>query len=416
MSSQASSQADSYQLVRCLRTTESSETHEAVHPARPGRFLVEVVTPPEGGNALESFERELATLSEAGNPNILPVVGLGQLPDGRTAAIWELPGGTLAQWFHRGGAVSAEAALELVAGVAKGLEAAHTRGIAHGNVSADNVFLADGGEGGLGAVKLGGFGLRWLGKERPAASGARPGISRDLAGLAEIAEHLLAPLELPAEPSARGRKNVPTPSALIERARGEGSGRLFASAVEFADALSLAVKTHLPEASEPAFDPGEDAAGNRESEAPRPGRLGRVVARVGVATLATVVTVVIVGMLADPDSGKEPPRVVMKPAAPVVVPQAEPPPAPPARPVAPPPEPAEPARPAAEPPVAAPVAAAPAAAPATKSKPSVVTIRPPERKSSAPRARRGLVWSSRLQRLVTVDELKAEQAKPPASR
>jgi serine/threonine protein kinase len=404
MSSQASSQADSYQLVRCLRTTESSETHEAVHPARPGRFLVEVVMPPEGG-ALESFERELATLSDAGHPNILPVVGLGQLPDGRTAAIWELPGATLAQWFHRGGAVSAQAALELVAGVAKGLEAAHSRGIAHGNVSADYVFLADGGEGGLGAVKVGGFGLRWLGKERPApTSGARPDISRDLAGLAEIAEHLLAPLEMPAEPAARGRKNVPTPSALIERARGEDSGRLFASAVEFSDALSLAVKTHLPEASEPAFDPGEDAAGDRESEAPRPGRLGRVVARVGVATLATVVTVVIVGMLADPDSGKEQPRVVMKPAAPVVAPQAEPPPAPQARPVAPPPPPA----------AAAEVATVPATPPPA-SKPSVVTIRPPERKSSSPRARRGLVWSSRLQRLVTVDELKAERAKPPAS-
>ena len=169
-----STQADSFQLVRCIRTTETSETHEAVHPVRPGRFLVEVLTAPDRANVVESFERELADLSDAGSPNIVPVVGLGQLPDGRTAAIWELPGTTLAQWFHRGGSASAEAALGLVAGIAAGLEAAHTRGIAHENVSPDNIFLPDDGNGGIGGVKLGGFGLRWFSRQGPDTADRNP--------------------------------------------------------------------------------------------------------------------------------------------------------------------------------------------------------------------------------------------------
>ncbi len=470
-----SNQADSYQLVRCLRTTEISETHEAVHPARPGRFLVEVVTPPPARpDLLDGFERELAALSEAGNPNILPVVGLGQLPDGRTAAIWELPGGTLAQYFHNGGAASADAALDLVAGIARALEDAHSRGIAHENVAADNVFLPDGAEGGMAAVKLGGFGLRWFSANGPtatAAAGARAEISADLAGLAEIAERLLSSVELKASHATLGRKTIPAPGTLLERARGSGSGRLFASAIELSEALALSVRAHLPDNAEPAFQPAGDASPAPEAEEPRSGRLARVVARVGVATLATVTTVVVVGALADPDFGGEgsrtqarptapevlarparignfsPPVVVAPPAAPPAAPAPSPPaalaPSPPVAPRAtpPPPPPASPpavaARPApGEPPPARPLPAP--ARPAPARSPSVLNVvepsfDPPENTprersrarartepnatagkprvtaqpsdpSRTPRARRGLVWSNRLQRLVEIEE------------
>src|SRR6185503_2180920 len=129
-----SSEADSYQLVRCLRSTETSETYEATHPTLPGRFLVELFAPGQDAAAMESFEAELASLAELGHPNILTVIGLGKLPDGKTAAIWELAGGTLAEWLHRGRSASAEAALGVVSGIAQALAAAHARGIAHEKV------------------------------------------------------------------------------------------------------------------------------------------------------------------------------------------------------------------------------------------------------------------------------------------
>jgi hypothetical protein len=467
-----STQSDSYQLVRCIRTSAVSETHEATHPARPGRFLVEVLIASDRLGALEGFESELATLAAAGSPNILTVVGLGQLPDGRTAAIWELPGETLTDWFHRGRAASLDAALALLAALANGLEAAHARGIAHGNVGPENVFLVDGASAGMTAVKLGGFGLRWFARSGPTAtSTARPDISSDLAGLAEIAERLLTPLELLSESYNRQRKSVPTPRTLIHRARSEGSARLFASTPEFCEALAMSVRVHTPEASEPTFETGHQEADPpprveahhgpdaHEPAAPRASRLGRTVARVGVATLATVTTVVIVGWLADPDSrsesaaaarpaqavpGRRDPslplgRLRPEPTPPPPVLSAAPPrPIEPARavPVAPRPAPALAARPPAPPapvPVAAPVARPPAPpperpAPVPAAPPAAVArtpapvaaprANPPDvidaqtsERPRLPRARRGVVWSNKLQRLVEIEEPPAPGAK-----
>jgi serine/threonine protein kinase len=445
-----STEGDFYQLARSLRANELSETYEATHPARPGRFLVEVLAPspdppgelPSPGARLEGFERELVSLADAHNPNILEVIGLGQLPDGRTVAIWELPGATLAERLGRrepsqssgspgGPPPSAEVALGLIAGIANALQAAHERGVVHERMSLDDVFVLEQTEGGFLGVKLGGFGLRWFSPTGPRADAGPPlEIGADLAGLAEIAERLLEPLDLLSTPPAPSSEEAPPPATLIARARGESAGRPFESVVQFSETLARAVRVRLAEASGSTLAPF--------AAVPEPGvasssRLGRVVARVGVATLVTVAAVLIVGSLASRSSSSKSPQI-RKPSPEEVAPTA-------ARPL--------PARavspvgtaPAAMPPLAAPppVAAAPPARQETavtteptaartmlpgqdpdkqaaqdKQDDSQVSVRPPERpRAQPPRIRRGLVWSDRLQRLVKVEDLSAVSEPPP---
>jgi hypothetical protein len=414
-----STEADSYQLVRCLRTTETSEAYEATHPTLPGRFLVELFSPGQDASALEWFEAELASLAEAAHPNVLTVVGLGKLPDGKSAAIWELPGGTLAEWLHRGRSASAEAALGVVAGIAQALSAAHGRGIAHERVSPENIFLVEDADLGRGGVKLGGFGMRWLTPGGPSAGwGAGLRISADLAGLADIAERLLAPLDLPSDRLIRPLRPIrskggsQTASQVISRARGHGAGAPFGSALELSEALAVAVRAQVDEASADGFEPVARPSNDERTEpmnqdgsgeGHRHRRFGLTVARIGAATLGTVVTVLVVGMLVDPASVPIPAE---RPPAKVPVAQALPavPPAPPAAPPAP-------------APVPAPVAARPAEqAVVAEEPPKVVTVAPPDRARSSQRARRGLVWSSRLQKLVTVEEAsrEAERARSAA--
>jgi serine/threonine-protein kinase len=418
-----SSEADSYQLVRCLRSTETSETYEATHPTAAGRFLVEVFASEQDARTMESFEAELATLADLGHPNVLTVVGLGKLPEGKTAAIWELPGGTLAEWLHRGRSASAEAALGVVAGVAQALAAAHGRGIAHEKIGPEHVFLIEDADLGQGGVKLGGFGLRWLapGGAAPGTGPERP-IAPDLAGLADLAERLLAPLDLPEHRPIRSRGRVQTASQVITRGRGHGAGAAFGSALEFAEALTVAVRAQVEEASTDGFEPvarpanDEQTEPMEEEEEVRPRRrIALMVARVSAATVGTVLTVLIVGVLVDPN------KIPIRPerqAVQLPVAQSVPalPPAPPAAPAS--PVPAQQVLPA--PPAAAPhsppaaLAEKPAPPPAKGSAPKVVTVGP-ERAREPQRARRGLVWSSRLQKLVTVEEAAREAEQPQGS-
>src|SRR5256885_12170447 len=123
-----------YRVVREERPTTLAQLFEATHPDRKGRLLVEVLSAGvSSGPALEAFERDIAAVSLLGHPCVLEVLDLGALADGTPVVISEYPEGvSLPRWLDRERVAPDDDALEVIAGLAEALTAAHECGISHG--------------------------------------------------------------------------------------------------------------------------------------------------------------------------------------------------------------------------------------------------------------------------------------------
>jgi serine/threonine-protein kinase len=104
-------------------------------------------------NALSRFRRETKALAALSHPNILMILDVGE-DHGVSYAVMELlDGGTLRDRLRAVG-IDWRKALEIGAGVADGLAAAHARGIVHRDLKPENLFLTRDG-----VVKILDFGL-----------------------------------------------------------------------------------------------------------------------------------------------------------------------------------------------------------------------------------------------------------------
>jgi hypothetical protein len=254
------SRSDRYELVRRLPTDSRFLCYQAVHPRRPGRFVVHILNGAnETPDALAAYERDASAVASMRHPYILQIVELAALPDGTPVMVSELPDGqTLATWLRAGHVATPGAVARLVAALADALAAAHARGVSHGALGADNVFLVAGGRAAedagedraLGLPKLQGFGLGCLrnaaapiGTEeagrQPSSGGAPAG---DLADLSALAERLLMPPALDETAGDRTFFLRPRVAAVLARARGWEREEPFESPTAFAAALATALE------------------------------------------------------------------------------------------------------------------------------------------------------------------------------
>ena len=150
-----------YEVVAAIGAGGMGEVYRA-HDSRLGREVAVKVLPEEAAGEptrLRRFEAEARTLAALEHPHILAVHDFG-VADGHPYIVSELLSGQTLAVRLRQGDLSVAKALELVAQAARGLAAAHAKGVVHRDLKPENLFVtADG------RVKILDFGLARLREE-----------------------------------------------------------------------------------------------------------------------------------------------------------------------------------------------------------------------------------------------------------
>jgi protein kinase-like protein len=144
-----------YEILAPLGAGNMGAVYRA-RDTRLGREVAVKVLPPHligSSDALVRFEREARAVAAMSHPNILALHDVGR--DGSIAyAVTELLEGETLREAIAGGPLPARRALDVLAQVARGLGAAHERGIVHRDIKPENLFLTRDGR-----VKILDFGI-----------------------------------------------------------------------------------------------------------------------------------------------------------------------------------------------------------------------------------------------------------------
>ena len=135
-----------YQIVRKLDERGPGEVFEALHADLAGRYAIKFLC--EGGirNAvlLDGLRREALAASALGHPGIVRVYDLDQGPDGSPFLVMEyLNGQDLGQVIRRPSPMALPEVAAIVEAIAAPLGEAHRRGLVHGDLTPENVFVLD---------------------------------------------------------------------------------------------------------------------------------------------------------------------------------------------------------------------------------------------------------------------------------
>jgi eukaryotic-like serine/threonine-protein kinase len=157
-----SGEGQSYRLGRRLKAGSTGDVFETTHPLLPGPCAIKIVRPElvDRPEAVEAFRADVNTVAALRHPHIVHVIEVGSLPDVPPFVVMELlEGRLLGEQLAGHRTVPLDEAIEIVKAVAAALQAAHNRGVVHGEVNPGNVYLArvEGYDRGL--VKLLNFGI-----------------------------------------------------------------------------------------------------------------------------------------------------------------------------------------------------------------------------------------------------------------
>jgi hypothetical protein len=262
----STSDRDRYQLVRRNGTTAFGPSYEAIHPRRPGRFLVEVLASLRGdGERKAAFERDVGAVASLRHPYIAQTFEIDALPDGTPIIVSELSEGeTLESWLANGHVPTRDAVASLMTALGSALHAVHARGVSHGDVGAHTVWLLRGPSSEMGLPKWLGFGARCVrdGARAPASSRASDPDSRaaDLAALSRLGERLLQVDMDTDDPTVANFFLPPATKDVLARAQAPRDVEPFESPAAFAAAFAASLDESPPLAA--AADPRAGAGGS----------------------------------------------------------------------------------------------------------------------------------------------------------
>jgi serine/threonine protein kinase len=154
-----------YRLGRTLESGVTGEVFEATHEGLAGTCAVKLLRAAltDRIEALPLFRADVEAVAALRHPNVLQVLEVGSRPDVPAFVVTEqVEGRSLADRLGAKNRLPLRRAVQIVRGIASGLQAAHHAGVIHGELNPRNVFLAssEGYEHGL--VKLLDFGISRL--------------------------------------------------------------------------------------------------------------------------------------------------------------------------------------------------------------------------------------------------------------
>jgi eukaryotic-like serine/threonine-protein kinase len=144
-----------YQIVAPLGAGGMGEVYRARDSKLDRDVAIKVLpdTVAKDPDALARFEREAKAVAALSHPNILAIFDFGK-QNGTVYAVTELLEGETMRGRIDGASVSQKQAIEWCLQIAKGLSAAHGKGVVHRDLKPDNVFVSKDGH-----VKILDFGL-----------------------------------------------------------------------------------------------------------------------------------------------------------------------------------------------------------------------------------------------------------------
>ena len=218
--------AGRYRLIRELDRGGPGEVYEAEN-LRTRRWvslrMVRSGTGAGRAEALARFEREARVAEQLRHPHVIDVLELGDDPERAVAFIVHelLSGGDLEQCLQSVGTLAPQVALATLLPVMEGLSAAHARGVVHGDVKPERIFLHSGSWGVT--PKVIDFGLAKIaGTEDERDIDAR----EDVGAMGRVLTRCLSPSTVPADLAA-----------VIQRAVEESREWRWSSMDEFSAAL-----------------------------------------------------------------------------------------------------------------------------------------------------------------------------------
>jgi tRNA A-37 threonylcarbamoyl transferase component Bud32 len=148
--------ADRYELEELVGSGGMSSVYRAHDRVLDRRVALKVLHPQLSTEReyVDRFLREARTVASLSHPNVVTVIDRGEHA-GRQFIVFEyIDGENLKRLIERGGPAPVERALELAIQIARGLSAAHEKGLVHRDVKPQNVLLN-----GNGQAKVTDFGI-----------------------------------------------------------------------------------------------------------------------------------------------------------------------------------------------------------------------------------------------------------------
>jgi serine/threonine protein kinase len=154
MSLTAGTHLGSYEIVSLLGSGGMGEVYAARDPKLDRMVAIKILPPQlaEHPDALTRFEREAKAVAALSHPNILAIFDFGREQQTAYAVMELLDGETLRQKLRS--PIPPRKVIEYGVQIARGLAAAHDKGIAHRDLKPENVFVTNDGR-----VKILDFGL-----------------------------------------------------------------------------------------------------------------------------------------------------------------------------------------------------------------------------------------------------------------
>jgi len=159
-----------YQILGEIGSSASGKTYRACDSSRKIEVALKVLDSAATVTAelKDEFCRDLAACAELRHPHLAMTREIGEADGALYIATELLPGADLRTQFEEHRSIPLERKLELMARICDGLAAAHSKGIAHGNIKPGNILITAGGD-----AQVLDFGIgRWL--WLILAAGARP--------------------------------------------------------------------------------------------------------------------------------------------------------------------------------------------------------------------------------------------------